>query len=149
VPYFICPNCKERSIDTDGREGFSQQAPACRSCSFGFLFELEHDYYPAPTAGLVACDQEGRILAAGRGVFELTGFREDDLLGRGVGDAFGLSGFESGHDPVALSLEYGVRRLNERLKLRTRAGIEKRVVADVFPALDEDGGLLVVLAPAV
>lgn len=149
MPYFICPNCKERSIDTDGREGFSQQAPACRSCAFGFLFELEHDYYPAPTAGLVTCDQGGRILAAGRGVFELTGFREGDLLGRNVDEAFGLSGFENGRDPIALSLEYGVRRLNERLMLRTRAGIEKKVVADVFPALDEDGGLLVALAATV
>ncbi len=148
MPYFICPNCKERSIDTDGREGFSQQAPACRSCSFGFLFELEHDYYPAPTAGLVACDKEGRVLAAGRGVFELTGFRECDLLGRNVGEAFGLSGFETGHDPIALALKYGVRRLNERLLLRARAGMKKTVVVDVFPALDEDGGLLVALAPA-
>ena len=149
MPYFICPNCKERSVDTDAHEGFSQQAPACRSCSFGFLFELEHDYYPSPTAGLVACDKEGRVLAAGRGVFELTGFREGDLLGRSVGAVFGLSGFESGRDPIALSLEYSVRRLNERLTLRTRAGISKTVVVDVFPALDEDGGLLVALAAAV
>ena len=146
MPYYICPNCKERSVDTDGREGFTQQAPACRSCAFGFLFELEHDYYPAPTAGLVACDQEGRILAAGRGVFELTGFREGDLIGRNVGEVFSLSGFESGHDPIALSLEYSVRRLNERLMLKTRSGIEKKVVVDVFPALDDDGGLLVALA---
>ena len=149
MPYFICPNCKERSVDTDGREGLTQQAPACRSCAFGFLFELEHDYYPAPTAGLVACDQEGRILAAGRGVFELTGFREADLLGRNVSEAFGLSGFESGHDPIALSLEYSGRRLNERLTLKTRAGIEKKVVVDAFPALDTDGGLLVALATAI
>jgi len=133
-------------VDTDGREGFSTQAPACRSCSFGFLFELQDDYYPAPTAGLVACDRDGRILAAGRGVFELTGFRETDLIGQPVGDAFGLGGYADGRDPVALSLEWGVRRLNERLTLRTRAGIEKPVVADVFPALDEDGGLLVALA---
>jgi hypothetical protein len=147
LPYYICPNCKERSVDTDGREGFSTQAPACRSCSFGFLFELQDDYYPAPTAGLVACDQGGRILAAGRGVFELTGFQESDLLGREVGTAFGLSGFSEGRNPIALSLEWGVRRLNERLTLRTRAGIEKPVVADVFPALDDDGGLLVALAP--
>ncbi len=26
VPVFICPNCKERSVDLDGREGFSRQA---------------------------------------------------------------------------------------------------------------------------
>jgi PAS domain S-box-containing protein len=146
VPYYICPNCKERSVDVDGREGFSTQAPACRSCSFGFLFELQDDYYPSPTAGLVACDSEGRILAAGRGVFELTGFRETDLIGRTVGEAFSLGGFADGRDPVALSLEWGVRRLNEHLTIRTRAGIEKPVTADVFPALDDDGGLLVALA---
>jgi hypothetical protein len=146
VPYFICPNCKQRSIDTDGLEGFSTQAVACRSCGFGFLFELEHDYYPAPTAGLVACDREGRVLAAGRGVFELTGFREGDLLGQDVVEAFGLGGFATGDNPVALSIEWGVRRLQQALTLRTRAGIEKRVVADIFPGLDADGGLLVVLA---
>jgi PAS domain S-box-containing protein len=146
MPYYICPNCKERSVDSDGREGFSTQAPACRSCSFGFLFELQDDYYPAPTAGLIACDREGRILAAGRGVFELTGFRETDLIGRTVSEAFNLGGFDEGRDPVALSLEWGVRRLNEHLTMRTRAGIEKHVTADVFPALDDDGGLLVALA---
>jgi PAS domain S-box-containing protein len=134
-------------VDTDGREGFSAQAPACRSCSFGFLFELQDDYYPAPTAGLVACDRSGRILAAGRGVFELTGFQESDLLGRDVAQVFGLGGFAENRDPIALSLEWGVRRLNESMTLRTRAGIEKPVVADVFPALDDDGGLLVSLAP--
>ena len=147
MPYYICPNCKERSVDIDRREGFSAQAPACRSCGFGFLFELEHDYYPAPTAGLVACDRDGRILAAGRGVFELTGFQEGDLLGQQVADAFGLAGFAEDRNPIALSLEWGVRRLNEHLTMRTRAGIEKPVVADVFPALDDDGGLLVALAP--
>ena len=127
VPFCICPNCKERSVDNDGREGFSRQAPACRSCSFGFLFELEHDYYPAPTAGLVACDQNGRILAAGRGVFELTGFREDDLIGQPVVEVFGLSGFRDDNNPIELSLEYGVRRLDERIGMRTRSGIEKTV----------------------
>jgi hypothetical protein len=146
VPYFICPNCKERSVDSDGLDGFSRQAVACRSCGFGFLFELDHDYYPAPTAGLVACDRDGRILAAGRGVFELTGFNEGDLLGRDVVEAFGLGGFASGANPVALSLEWGVRRLRQAMTLRTRAGIEKRVVADIFPGLDADGGLLVALA---
>ncbi len=146
MPFYICPNCKERSVDVDGREGFSAQAPACRSCSFGFLFELENDYYPAPTAGLVACDKDGRILAAGRGVFELTGFREEDLIGRPVSDAFSIGGYVDGKDPIALSLEWGVRRLNEKLTIRTRAGIDKPVTADVFPALDDDGGLLVALA---
>ena len=35
----------------------------------------------------------------------------------------------------------------EQLELRSRAGQRKPVTADVFPAYDEDGGLLVALAP--
>ncbi len=147
MPVFICPNCKQRSIDHDRFEGFSDQAVACRSCGFGFLFELMDDYYPAPGVGLVACDAEGRVLAAGRGVFELTGYRDGDLIGRDVVDALGLSGFAAESNPARLALEWGVRRLGEHLELRTRAGQAKKVIADFFPAYDEDGGLLVALAP--
>jgi PAS domain-containing protein len=147
VPFFICPNCKERSIDTDAREGFSQQAPACRRCGFGFLFELLEDYYPAPTAGLVVCDRESRVLAVGRGVFELTGYREADLLGHDVVEVFALAGFDGGESPAATVLEWGVRRLGEQLELRTRSGTQKRVTADFFPAYDVDGGLLLALTP--
>jgi hypothetical protein len=84
VPYFICPNCKNRSIDDDGRQGLLRQAVSCERCGFGFLFEILDDYYPPPTAGLVACDRDGRILAAGRGVFELTGYGERELMGKDV-----------------------------------------------------------------
>jgi PAS domain S-box-containing protein len=146
VPYFICPNCKARSVDIDGLEGFSDEAVACRHCGFGFLFELMDDYYPRPSTGFVVCDQEGRVLATGRGVFELTGWEERDLLGRDVVEGLGLNGFEDGKNPIALALEWGVRRLGEPLALRTRAGIAKPVTVDVFPAYDEDGGLLVALA---
>jgi PAS domain-containing protein len=148
VPFFICPNCQSRSIDHDGREGLLDQAAACSRCGFGFLFELKDDYYPAPGTGFVVCDQDARILAAGRGVFELTGYREPDLLGRDIVEALGLSGFAAESNPASVALEWGVRRLGERLDLRTRAGIAKQVTADFFPAYDEDGGLLVALAPA-
>jgi PAS domain S-box-containing protein len=147
MPFFICPNCKERSIDHDGRQGLMHQAVSCERCGFGFLFELLDDYYPAPNAGLVACDHDGRILAVGRGVFELTGYRERELMGKDVVEAFGLSGFDDGRNPFALAREWGVRRLAQKLLLRSRAGSVKAVVADVFPAYDEDGGLLVSLAP--
>jgi PAS domain-containing protein len=147
VAYFICPNCKQRSIDIDGKEGFSEQAVACRHCGFGFLFELMDDYYPAPNTGLVVCDREGRILAVGRGVFEITGWREGDLLGRDVVSGLGLGGFAEEKNPARLSLEWGVRRLGERLELRTRGGQSKPVTGDFFPAYDEDGGLLVALTP--
>jgi PAS domain S-box-containing protein len=143
VPFFICPNCKRRSVDTDGYEGFSTQAVQCRECGFGFLFELLEDYYPAPETGLVVCDRNARVLAAGRGVFELTGYRDRDLLGRDVSEALGLS------DASAMEVvrEWGVRKLGQELEIRTRAGHVKEVRVDFFPAYDEDGGLLVALTP--
>ena len=147
MPFYICPNCKERSIDHDGREGLTRRAVSCARCGFGFLFELLDDYYPAPTTGLLVCDANARILATGRGLFELSGYSEGELLGRDVVDVLGLSGFNAERNPVELSLEWGVRRLGEKLELRTRAGTRKRVVADFFPAYDDDGGLLVALTP--
>jgi hypothetical protein len=144
VPFFICPRCKTRLLDSDGREGLSTQPPSCRRCGFAFTFELLDDYYPAQGTGLVVCDQNRRVLASGEGIFELTGYREPDLMGRDVVEVLGLS------DPAPLETvrEWGVRQLGKRLSLRTRAGIEKPVVADLFPAYDADGGLLVALTPA-
>jgi hypothetical protein len=143
VPYYICPKCKDRSVDLDAREGFSTEAPACRRCGFGFLFELMEDYYPGPNTGFVVCDQHGRVLATGKGVFELSGYREEDLIGREVTEIV-----EADPNPVAVALEWGVRRLGQQVGLKTRAGLHKAVVADLFPALDDDGGLLVALTPA-
>ena len=143
MPYYICPHCKERTVDIDAREGFSEDAPACRHCGFGFLFELLDDYYPAPDTGMVVTDPERRVLAIGRGVFELTGFEEEQLMGRDIVEALTLSDAK----PVDLAREWGVRRLGEHISIRTRAGSEKPVVADVFPAYDDDGGLLVALTP--
>jgi PAS domain S-box-containing protein len=147
VPYFICPNCKERSVDHDRMEGLTGHTVSCHRCGFGFLFELMDDYYPGPNTGFVVCDKDGRILAAGRGVFELTGFSEVDLMGREVVEGFGLNGFNEQRNPAKLALEWGVRRMGEQLELRTRAGSPKAVTADFFPAYDEDGGLLVALSP--
>jgi len=142
VPYFICPNCRERSIDHDGLEGFSTQAAQCRSCGFGFLFQLLDDYYPAPSTGFVVCDARRRVLGVGRGVFELTGFREADLIGREIVEALALSDVAS-FDVVS---EWGVRQLDKRSQLRTKSGLEKTVRLDLFPGYDDDGGLLVALS---
>jgi len=143
VPIYICPNCKRRSVDLDGYEGFSTQAVQCRDCGFGFLFELLEDYYPAPGTGFVVCDADARVLAAGRGVFELTGFADADLLGRDVADALALSDAS----PIAVVREWGVRKLGQKIEIRTKAGLEKSVTADFFPAYDEDGGLMLALTP--
>jgi PAS domain-containing protein len=147
VPYFICPNCKQRSIDHDGLQEIDNVPVACERCGFGFLFELMDDYYPGPNTGFVVCDREGRIIAAGRGVFELAGYREQELLGADLVDRLGLDGWDGEQSPPAVALEWGVRRLGEQLHLRTRAGQTKAITADFFPAYDEDGGLLVALTP--
>ena len=44
-------------------------------------------------------------------------------------------------------LEWGVRKLDQTLELKHRAGLVKLVRADLFPAYDEDGGLLACIAP--
>jgi PAS domain-containing protein len=148
VPYFICPNCKQRSIDIDGRASMIDgTAVGCDRCGFGFLFELMEDYYPAPTTGFVVCDQSARVLAVGRGVFELTGYAERDLMGNEVSEALGLGGYEPGESPVATALEWGVRKLDQELELRAASGAKKRVTVDLFPAYDDDGGLLLALTP--
>lgn len=119
------------------------QAVQCRDCGFGFLFELLEDYYPAPETGFVVCDRDARVLAAGRGVFELTGYRDADLIGRSVVEALALSDAS----PIDVVTEWGVRKLGQELAIRTRAGTEKAVTVDFFPAYDDDGGLLVALTP--
>ena len=83
------------------------------------------------------------MLATGKGVFELT------RLSRGGPDRPRRRRRSSSADPnpVAVALEWGVRRLDQQVGLKTRAGIEKPVVADFFPAYDDDGGLLVALSP--
>ena len=147
MPIYICPNCKQRSVDVDGVEGFSDEPVACHSCGFGFLFELLEDYYHGQNTGFVTCEQEGLVIAVGRGVFELTCYEEADLIGRDVREALGLKA-TGDQDPVALALEWGVRRLVESMTMRARSGSEKPIVCDLFPAYDDDGGLLVALSPA-
>jgi PAS domain-containing protein len=146
MPYFICPNCRQRSVDHDGLEDLTNEAVGCHHCGFGFLFELMDDYYPGPATGFVVCDQGRRVLATGRGVFELTGYNEADLLGQEITEALGLEA-EGDANPAELAIEWGVRRLDQKVSVRTRAGVAKELRADFFPAYDEDGGLLVALSP--
>ena len=142
VPVYICPNCKDRSVDIDGFEGLTgSDALQCRRCGFGFIFQLLEDYYPAPGTGFIVCAQDGRVLASGRGVFELTGFQEGDLMGRDVADVLTLSDTA----PIEVVREWGVRQLGLELELTTRADIRKPVIVDLFPAYDDDGSLLVAL----
>ena len=130
-------------MDEYGHEGISRQPPACHHCDFGFLFELLEDYYPAQATGLILCDPQGRVLATGHGVFELTGFEEPDLMGRNLVEALQLSDTKS----IETVREWGVRQLGQPLSLRTHAGLDKHVIADLFPGYEEEGGMLIALTP--
>lgn len=146
VPYFICPNCQNRSFDEDGREGLSHQARGCHECGFGFVFQLLEDYFPRPGAGFAVCDSEARVIATGKGLFEVTGRLEPTLIGQDVRTALALT-FAEGEDPVGTALEWGVRQLDKHATLHHGAGIDKQVICDLFPAYDDDGGLLVAVTP--
>jgi PAS domain-containing protein len=160
MPFFICPNCGHREVSADRTAGFSTRPKGCSKCGFGFVFELLDDYYPAPNAAFFVCDQQARVIDAGRGSFELTGLTDEDVIGRPVQEVLGLewraenSGDESREgsgdnsaDPIATSLEWGVRSLGKRVSVNAEGDLPAEAVADVFPAYDDDGGLLIVLTP--
>jgi hypothetical protein len=144
---FICPNCGDRSSQTDRNAGFRREARGCEKCGFGFLFELLDDYYPAPDAAFFVCDGEGRVIGCGRGSFELTGFEEEQVIGQPVKEALGLR-FDNGDDHVQTVLEWGVRALGKQVSLRTDTDLAASATADLFPAYEDDGGLLLVLTPS-
>ncbi|MEX2448151.1 MAG: hypothetical protein WD404_05335 [Solirubrobacterales bacterium] len=149
MPFFICPNCGNRELSSDRTAGFSSRPKGCSKCGFGFVFELLDDYYPAPNAAFFVCDRQARVIDAGRGSFELTGLTDEDVIGRPVKDVLGLQWRQDGEngDPIDISLEWGVRSLGKKVSVNAEGDLPAEAVADVFPAYDDDGGLLIVLTP--
>ena len=96
MPFFICPNCGNRESSGDRTAGFSTRPKGCSKCGFGFVFELLDDYYPAPNAAFFICDQEARVIDAGKGSFELTGLKDEDVIGRPVREVLGLQWVDRG-----------------------------------------------------
>jgi hypothetical protein len=145
VPVFVCPRCAYRERGTD--RYVRHQPRGCARCGFGFSFEMLEDFYAGPRCALVVADAERRVLVAGHATFPVTGYQEPELLGRDIADALGL-GFDDGDDPIATSLEWGVRRLGVDCTYRPKgAGAPVACSIDVFPAYDDDGGLMVALTP--
>ena len=160
MPFFICPNCGHREVSAERTAGFSARPKGCSKCGFGFVFELLDDYYPAPNAAFFVCDKQERVIDAGKGSFELTGLTDEDVIGRPVREVLGLDWIDTGDggksadsdgdgftDPIETSLEWGVRSLGKRVAVNAEGDLPARAVADVFPAYDDDGGLLLILTP--
>ncbi|MEO6867258.1 MAG: PAS domain-containing protein [Gaiellales bacterium] len=149
MPYFICPSCARRGSRTSRTSGFTDRPVACDRCGFGFLFELLDDYFPSPLAGIFVCDQQGRVLAFGRGARELSGYDEQELMGRDIAEALDVEipDEPDGQQPHKTALEWGARVLDRPLTIRDATGALRPVTGDFFPAYDQDGGLLVVFTP--
>jgi PAS domain-containing protein len=146
MPNFICPNCGNRTLGAERTAGFTQRARGCAKCGFGFLFELLDDYYPAPNAAFFVCDANARVIGVGRGVRELTGLGEENVMGRPVTEVLNLEFAEDG-DPIGTALEWGVRVLKKPVTVHAEGDRPEPATADIFPAYDDDGGLLLVLTP--
>ena len=146
MPIFICPNCGNRSESSERTAGFHSRARSCKRCGFGFLFELLDDYYPAPNAAFFILDQQARLIGTGRGARELTGLGDLDVIGRPVQDVLNLE-FDAGDDHIATALEWGVRILDKQVVGHAEGDRPEPAKADIFPAYDDDGGLLLVLTP--
>jgi hypothetical protein len=82
------------------------------------------------------------------------------VIGRPVREVLGLDWIDAGDggeeadtngdgvtDPIETSLEWGVRSLGKRVSVNAEGDLPAKAVADVFPAYDDDGGLLLVLTP--
>jgi hypothetical protein len=100
------------------------------------------------------------VIDIGRGGFELTGLKDEDVIGRPVQDVLGLRWVDDGDggesadtdrdgitDPIETTLEWGVRSLGKRVEVNAEGDLPASAVADIFPAYDDDGGLLIVLTP--
>jgi PAS domain-containing protein len=146
MPNFICPNCGDRTLSSERTRGFRNQPRGCAKCGFGFVFELLDDYYPAPNAAFFVCNAEARVIACGRGSRELTGLGDQDVIGRPVKEVLGLA-FEGEADHIGTVLEWGVRVLEKPVVVHAEGDRPEEAVADMFPAYDDDGGLLLVLTP--
>ena len=87
------------------------------------------------------------MLSCGNGVFEVSGYAEGDIMGKPLVDAFGLSGFADDKDPMPGRARMGRPKARPARDDAAPLRAAQAVRLDLFPAYDEDGGMLASLAP--
>ena len=88
------------------------------------------------------------MIGCGRGSRELTGLSDEKVIGRPVQDVLGPRTSTAGRITSAVVLEWGVRQLGKDVVVNAEGDLPAKAVADLFPAYDDDGGLLLVLTPS-
>ena len=68
------------------------------------------------------------------------------MIGRSAVEVLGLV-FPEAEDVVGTVLEWGVRALDKTVDVNAEGDLPAKAKADLFPAYDEDGGLLLILTP--
>ena len=101
---------------------------------------------PRAYAAFFVCDREGRVIGCGKNSFAFTGLEEEAVIGQRLEQVLGLE-FANGDDPVATVLEWGVRALEVPVQVSGERDVVASATADMFPAYDDEGGLLLVLTP--
>ena len=71
---------------------------------------------------------------------------EEQVIGRPAREVLGLQ-FGDGTDAVGTVLEWGVRQLDKPVQVNAEGDLPAKAKADLFPAYDDDGGMLLVLTP--
>ena len=144
---FICPNCGHRTTEVDRNIGFTRQPKGCAKCGFAFLFELLDDYYPAPDAAFFVCDGEGRVIGCGKNSFALHrpgGGRGDRPARRARCSACAS---QTARTRSRRCSSGACAHWTCRCRSAANATSRPSAKADMFPAYDDDGGLLLVLTP--
>ena len=144
---FICPNCGNRSAATDRTAGFRNAPKGCSKCGFGFLFELLDDYYPAPERRVLRLRPAGpdhrlrpRLARADR-----PRRREGDRPPGPRGARPRLR--RTRRIPSAPPSSGACASSASPSTVNAEGDLPANAVADLFPAYDDDGGLLLVLTP--
>ena len=88
------------------------------------------------------------MIGCGRGSFELTGLDDERVIGRPVREVLGPAVRRRRATRSAPCWSGACARSASPSRSTPRATCPARATADLFPAYDDDGGLLLVLTPA-
>jgi hypothetical protein len=134
MPYFICPNCKQRSIDHDGRRACSTDNRRLRPLRLRVLFaRFLEDYTRRRRRKLRRLHLSKRVLRSA-GACSSDGLPEQRPQGNEVSDAFGSAAL-FGQNPGSNSARVGVSAARPGLELRAASGRKTGAIDLLNPCL--------------